>query len=134
MEDKKPVLTTRFKAGQTVRFIRIKVGDDFDNHPEQRTHHDGTGTQKKDKFIEKLQFLNTACPIGEKLKKNDQRLVAEVKACHCGFDVDWEVPRGYNIVGFFGLTQDSANALSEGHLKNHDNIHGLGFITMHIAN
>lgn len=104
--------TTQFKYDHShqVKCIRVRVAEE--------------------KFVEKLQFLNKTATAEEEIKKNDERVIAQLKPCECGDDVLFNVPEGYTVVGFFGLTSTDKFSWKPNKPRQLDHVRGLGFITM----
>lgn len=113
-ETEENYLTAQFKKGEP-KCIRVRVGDN--------------------QYVEKLQFLSTIVENPEPLKKRDERVIAEVKACSCGEDEVFEIDpksEGYAVVGLFGIHKTDKNCWDDEPVRNLDSIRALGFITMRI--
>jgi hypothetical protein len=114
--------TSVFKPG-VVRSVRINV-----------PHEENKDTKKiEKKYIEKLQFLNFNAKdmdVKDKIDKKDPRVLCQADACRCGVDETFEVPKGYRIVGLFGLTATDKYCWDDTKVRELDIIRAIGFICM----
>lgn len=102
----------QLKQDQAVKSVRVRVAED--------------------KYVERVQFLNTSVDATQDVRLHDDRLLAEIKACNCGEDQVWDVPKDYSIVGIFGLTRSTKHAYDFKPMRDLNQIQGLGFIAMRI--